>query len=293
VSLPEFVHFSPRSLDEASGLLMQYGDQARVLAGGTDLLVKMKQRRLVPRYVVNIKRIRDLDYIAHEPGKALRIGALTTLETLNRSVVVRKTFAVLHDAVSSMGTLEIRNRGTLAGNVCNASPAAETVPALMLLGARATLVGRSGSRSVALDSLFAAPGRTVLCPGELLTEIQIPEPDSRAFGAYDKFSLRRMDLAVVGAAAALEFEDGICRKAAIVLSAVAPTARRMQSAAAMLEGRAIDERLIDDAAHEAAAQANPRTDLWGTVDYKRNAAAALVTRVVKRALERAGRREPS
>jgi aerobic carbon-monoxide dehydrogenase medium subunit len=293
VSLPQFVHLAPRSLEEACGLLARYGAEARVLAGGTDLLVKMKQRRLMPRYVVNIKRIPGLDYVDYQPGTGLRIGALASLEALNRSVAVRKEFPVLHDAVSTMGTIEIRNRATVAGNVCNASPAAETVPSFMLLAARAKIIGLNGTRSVPFEALFTGPGRTVLAPGELLAEIEVPEPSPLAFGAYDKFSLRRMDLAVVGTAVMLTFDGEACRSARIVLSAVAPTAIRVPAAEAMLEGRSLDERVIQAAAREAAAQASPKADLSGTVETKRAAAEALVVRVLKRALDRAGKRGSS
>jgi len=289
MSLPQFMHFAPASLEEASRLLVQHPG-ARVLAGGTDLLVKMKQRRVVARHVVNIKRIPGLDRLDCSPGTGLRIGALVTLEALNGSLVVRERFTLLHDAVSSMGTLEIRNRGTLAGNLCNASPAAETVPALLLLGARVVTQGPAGKRSVPLAQWVAGPGRTVLAPGELVVEIEVPEMPRAASGAYDKFSLRRMDLAVVGAAATLEFDATRCRKAQIALSAVAPTAIRAGAAEAMLQDRTLNENLIREAAREAAAQTDPRSDLWGTSDYKRAAAAALVERVLRRALERAGRR---
>ncbi len=148
MSLPQFMHFAPKSLQEASRLLVQHPG-AKILAGGTDLLVKMKQRRAVPRHVVNIKRIPGLDGIAFSEGSGMRIGALATLEELNRSVAVRERFPMLHDAVASMGTLEIRHRGTLAGNLCNASPAAEANPRSDLWGsaeykreAAATLVER-------------------------------------------------------------------------------------------------------------------------------------------------------
>ena len=290
MSLPEFVHLWPATLPEASRLLAQYGPEARVLAGGTDLLVKMKQRRLVPRYVVNIKRIPGLDYLEHEPGHGLRIGALVTLEDLNRSVEVRKLYPVLHDAVSCMGTLEIRNRGTVAGNICNASPAAETVPSLLVLGARASVLGPEKSRSISIEELVTGPGRTALAPGELVSEIEIPEPPA-AFGAYDKFSLRRMDLAIAGAAVMLAFDGEVCRKASIVLSAVSPTAIRAGEAEALLQGRSIREPLIREAARAAAAQANPKADLGGTVEHKRSAVEQLVQRVIRQALERAGKKE--
>ncbi len=290
MSLPQVMHFAPKSIDEASRLLVQHPG-ARVLAGGTDLLVKMKQRRLVPRHVVNLKRIPGLDRIVFDGGAGLRVGALATLEELNRSAAVRDRFPMLHDAVASMGTLEIRHRGTLAGNLCNASPAAETVPPLMLLGALVHASGPSGKRTVPVAQFVAGPGRTVLQPGELVVEIEVPEMPPGMFGAYDKFGLRRMDLAIVGAAVTLELDDGRCRGAQIALSAVGPRVRRAASAEALLQDRQLDEAAIGEAAREAAAQTEPRSDLWGSAEYKREAAATLVERVLRRALERA--RKPS
>ena len=278
-------------------MLLEHGAEARALAGGTDLVVKMKQRRLVPRVVVNLKRIPNLDYVRVEPGRGLRIGALATLEMLNRSIDVRKRYPVLHDAVSCMGTLEIRNRGTVAGNLCNASPAAETIPGLMVLGARAILAGPSGARSIAVDELILGPGRTALEAGELLIEIEVPEPPPlhlhHQVGAYDKYSLRRMDLAVVGAAVLLELDGLQCKTARIVLSAVGPTAFRASDAEAQLANQPLDEAIIRTAAHAAAAQASPKADLTGTVESKRAAAEALVQRVIRQALSRAGMRTAS
>lgn len=287
MNIPEFVHLVPRDLQDACSLLQQFPGQSSALAGGTDLLVKMKQRRVLPRYLVNLKKIRGLDYVRHEPGQGLTIGPLASIESLRNSMVVKKKYRVLHDAVSCMGTLEIRNCGTLAGNVCNASPAAETVPALQLLGASARIVRNNGETTVPLEAFFLGPGRTLLEPGELVSEICVPEPTEDACGAYDKFSLRRMDLAVVGAGVLLRMEGALCREAKIILSAVGPTAMRVRQAEMLLAGNAPDKALIEKAARCAAEEIRPQSDLHGTVEQKKEMAASLTARVLRQALQRA------
>jgi carbon-monoxide dehydrogenase medium subunit len=285
MSLPEFVHLVPADLKEACALLAQFPGESKALAGGTDLLVRMKQRRMVPRYLVNLKKIPGLDYIREEAGGGLAIGPLASLEALRSSVAVKKHYRVLHDAVSRMGTLEIRNCGTLVGNVCNASPAAETVPALLLLGASVRILGKGGETTVRLEDFLVGAGRTLLEPESLVTEIRLP-PAPAGLGAYDKFSLRRMDLAVVGAGVLLSMDGAVCREGRIVLSSVAPTAMRARKAEAVLAGQPLDDALISKAAQCAAADIHPQADLFGTVEQKRGMAAALTARVLRQALER-------
>ena len=289
MSLPEFVHLMPADLKDACALLAQFPGEAKALAGGTDMLVKMKQRRMVPRYLVNLKKIPGLDYVRPEPGGGLAIGPLASIEALRSSLDVRNSYRVLHDAVSRMGTMEIRNCGTLAGNLCNASPAAETVPALLLLGASVRVVSKDSDWSLPVEGFILGPGKTLLESGQLVAEIRLPEPPADSFGAYDKFSLRRMDLAVVGAGVLLTMSGGVCREAKIVLSSVAPAALRARNAEAMLAGKALEDRLIDKAARCAAEEVRPQADLFGTVEQKRNMAAALTARVLRQALERSGK----
>jgi CO/xanthine dehydrogenase FAD-binding subunit len=288
MSLPQFVHLRPVDLREASSMLLELPGESRVLAGGTDMLVKMKMRRQVPRFLVNLKKIAGLDGVQYEPGRGLTIGPLTTLEGLKSSVAVRKNYPLLHDAVSRMGTLEIRNCGTVGGNLCNASPAAETVPPLLLLGARLELVSRDAQRSVALEDFLQGPGSTLLQRGELLAANHVPDSAPGSFGAYEKHSLRRMDLAVVGAAALIAMDGPVCRWVKLALSAVGPTAMRAPGAEALLAGREMSEANIQAAARAAAAEIRPQADLHGTVEQKREMAAALAARVLTRALERAG-----
>jgi carbon-monoxide dehydrogenase medium subunit len=255
-----------------------------VLAGGTDVLVKMKQRRVMPSYLVNIKSIPGLDYIEYEPGQGLRIGPLATIEALKCSVAVRKRYPVLHQAAAYMATVAIRNRATLVGNICNGSPSAETAPALMVLGAEARMTGPDGERTVPVEEFFTGPGCTALRPGEMVVEVHVPEPPPGGAAFYEKYSLRRMDVALVGAAALVVPVDGVIGDARIALSAVAPTPMRAREAEALLRRQRPSAALIAAAARAAAAAARPITDIRATAEARRARVVTLTEFVLGKAL---------
>ncbi|MDT3700968.1 MAG: xanthine dehydrogenase family protein subunit M [Thermincola sp.] len=285
MKLPEFVHLRPDNLQEASALLCKYGNEAKILAGGTDLLVKMKHRRALPRYLVNIKRIPDLAYIDYDDNRGLRIGALATIEELKGSIQVKRVFPILHQAAAYMATVEVRNRATVVGNICNGSPSAETAPALIALGAKVRVVSVGGERIVPVEEFFAGPGRTVLHPGEVVAEIQIPVPLPGSGGAYDKHSLRRMDVAIVGVGTTVVMDGEICTDVRIALSAVAPTPVRAKRAEACLRGQAPTAELIEKAAGIAREEITPITDIRGTAEYRKKTVAALAQKVIKQAFQ--------
>ena len=306
MNVPTFDYLHPDTLDEASSVLAQCGMKARLMAGGTDILVKMKQRRLLPPYLINLKGIPGLDYVRYEEGKGLHIGALASIESLKSSMIVRTRFPMLHQAAAYMATVEIRNRATLVGNICNGSPSAETAPALIALGAEARIVRQAGKRSVAVEDFFVGPGSTVLGPGELVAEVFVPEPPPGSGGAYDKYSLRRMDVAVVGAAALVVPEQGpaaaggaggarpgdpatpaIIGDIRIVLSAVAPTPIRVRGAEAVLRGRSPSLTLIEEAACVAAEESRPITDIRGSAELRKTMVPVMTTRVILQALRAA------
>ena len=305
MNVPAFAYLHPDTLAEASSLLAQCGTQAKLMAGGTDVLVKMKQRRLVPPYLINLKGIPGIDYIRYEEDKGLHIGALASIESLKSSVIVRTKFPILHQAAAYMATVEIRNRATLVGNICNGSPSAETAPALIALGAMAHIVGPGGERSVAVEDFFVGPGSTVLAPGELVAEVFVPEPPLGSGGAYDKYSLRRMDVAVVGAAVLVvpgqgsapvgaasdrpgdPATDAVIGDIKIVLSAVAPKPIRARRAEAVLQGKAPTASLVEEAACLAAEESRPITDIRGSTELRRNMVPVVTSRVIRQALKAA------
>jgi carbon-monoxide dehydrogenase medium subunit len=293
VNVPAFAYRPASSLGEACRLLAELGSGAKVLAGGTDLLVKMKQRRLTPSYLVDLKGIPGLDYIHYVEGEGLRIGALATIESVKRSPVVRKRYPLLHQAAAYMATVAIRNRATLLGNICNGSPSAEMAPSLIALDAQVRIVGTAGERTIPVESFFTGPGSTVLASDEIAAEIMVPEPPSGSAGVYEKHSLRRMDVAMVGVAALVvpkpgaDGGAGACGDIKIVLSAVAPTPIRAGKAEHILRGRVPTEDAIGEAARAAAAESRPITDIRGSAESRRQLVETLTNRVIHQALRAA------
>ncbi len=282
--LPKFDYLEPKTIDEACSLLAKYKDKARVIAGGTDLLVSMKTRDITPQYIVNIKAIPDLDGISYSQKEGLKLGALTTLRDIERSPVIRERFPILADAAHQTGTPHIRNVGTVGGNLCNAAPSADTAPPLIGLGAKVKIRGVQGERTVALEDFFLGPGESVLQPGEILTEILVPNQPPHTRGAYLKLPTRTiMDIAVVGVAVVITLgaKGTNVIDAGIVLGAVAPTPIRARKAEAIIMGKTIQDELIDRAAQAAAEEAKPISDVRGSADYRKEMVRVLVNRAIR------------
>ncbi|MGN6731671.1 MAG: FAD binding domain-containing protein [Candidatus Binatia bacterium] len=278
-----FEFYQPATLQEASRLLREKGPGGRFLAGGTDLVIAMKEKGLLPNYIVDLKRVPALSGIRQNPDGSISLGALTTMYEIETSPLIKKKFHFLAQSAAEVGSIQIRNRATIGGNMCNATPSADTAPALIALGASAKISGGAGARSISLEEFFKAPGQTVLSADEILTEIIIPRTPAGLVGEYIKFSPREMmDLAYVGVAVAYDFEPQkrTCAGVRIVLGAVAPTPIRAKRAEATVEGQALSESLAEKAGNIAAEEAKPISDVRSTADYRR----AMVAAMTKRAL---------
>lgn len=286
--LPKFEYLTPKTLDEACSLLAKYKG-ARPLAGGTDILVKMKDRVVSPPYLVGLKNITGLDQISYDKAEGLKIGALATHRAVAGSAVVREKFDFLAQAADKVGTPQIRSMGTVGGNICNSSPAADTPQALIALGARVKLVGPKGERIIPLEEFFKGPGACVLGPGELLAEIQVPNMPPRSGGAYLKLTPRSaIDIATVGVAAFITLSSaGNCSDARIVLGAVAPTPLRARQAETEIKGKKLDDSLIGRAAQLAQQLARPISDVRSSAEYRKEMVAVLTRRALAQALEKA------
>jgi carbon-monoxide dehydrogenase medium subunit len=284
--LPKFEYLDPKTIEEACSLLSQHGDKARLIAGGTDLLIIMKHKEVTPEYLVGLKGIPNLDSIDAD-AEGVRIGALATLSSIGDSAVVRERFPFLADIAGKMATHQIRNMGTIGGNICHAAPSADTVPSLICLGAKAKLVGPKKERIVAVEEFFTGPGETVLKAGEILTEIQVPNQPARTGGAYLRLTRLSVDLAVVGVAAlvTLEGKGGLCKEARIALGAVAPTPIRAKKAEGVITGKKIEDGLIEEAAQIASEEARPITDVRGSAPYRTDVVRVLTKRAIGQALE--------
>ena len=280
----KFSYFEAKSIEEAVSLLSEYGEKSRIIAGGTDLLVQIRGRAIKPEYVIDIGGIDGLDYIKYDKRQGLTIGVLTPISALEKSSELQERFPVISQAASQLGSVAIRNMGTIGGNLCNASPSADMAPSLIGLSANVKLVGPGGERLVPLEDFFTGPGSTVLGKGEMLVEIQVPESEANTKGIYLKHGLRgTIDLAIVGVAAVatLEADSKICKDIKIVLGAVAPTPMRAREAEEILRNKRIDEVLINKSAEAAADEARPISDVRASAVYRKEMVKVFTRRAIE------------
>lgn len=290
LGLPDFDMLAADSIETASSMLREYQGRAQFLAGGTDLLVKMKLRKLMPRYLINVKGIRGIDRIRRE-GDGLRIGALTTVRSMEKSETISREVPMLSRAAGVLGTMPIRTLATLGGNLANASPSAEFGPPLLVLDATVRCMGQDGERVIPLNEFFLAPGKSALRPGEMITEVHVPVPPARARCIYLKHSLRRMDVAMVGAAVYMLLDGDVCRDVRIALGAVAPTPFRAKKAEAAiagirLTGDGAESGLIEEVARIACEESSPIDDLRGAASYRRKIVGLMVKQGLAQTISR-------
>jgi len=279
-----FDYLQPSTVDECVGLLAKHGKNAKIIAGGTDLMLKTRARMVNPKYVVDVGDINDLRRIADDGVKGLRIGSCVTVREVESSPLVKERYQLLATAAGLIGSVGIRNVATIGGNICNASPSAETLPALLCLSAEVRIVGPKGERMVPLGEFFVGPGATVLGQDELLTEVLIPAPKPGTKGVYLKNSPRgSIDLAIVGVAAVGTFDPAskACTEIKVALGAVAATPIRAKNAEKILQGKVFDDALIAAAAQAAADEARPINDVRASAEYRRE----MVRVFTRRALE--------
>jgi carbon-monoxide dehydrogenase medium subunit len=270
-----FEYHAPATLPDALAILADYGGAARALAGGTDLLLKLKAGRLAPPAMVNVKRVPELHSLV--TNSHVTLGALTTLSELFTSPMIRSRLPALAAAAGTMASVQIRNLATLGGNLCNAAPSADLAPILMALDATCLLAGPQGEREVPLDEFFTGPGQTALLPGELLTAVRIAPPTGCS--TYLKLAPRAfMDIAVVGVGLTLCLEAGHCQRARIALGAVAPTPLRARQAEDSLIGQRLTPERIAHAAQLAGEAAQPIDDTRGSAWYRRRMVTTLTRR---------------
>ncbi len=289
--LPEFELFEPRDLKEAVAILAEFGERARPLAGGTDLIAQMREGHTRPEYLVDIKGLEELKGFTFSESGLLVIGTLTTLRSLESSSLIREKFPILHDAVSHMGSVQIRNRGTIGGNLCNAHPSADATAALLALGARLRVHGPQADREVAIEDFFPGPHKTDLNSSEILTHIQISTGPHRTGGAYSKYTIRKaMDPALVGVGVYLQVDqDGaVCREARIALATAGPRPLRALRAEETLKGRALGREPFERAGEVAAEEASPGSSWRASEDYSRHLIKVLLPEVAQVAWERLG-----
>ncbi len=276
------------SVEDCLRALAAHGPEAKLLAGGTDLLPQLKNGVLSPRHVIDLSRVARLRNINLDGGRELRVGAAVTARELELHQGVRTRYQALAESGALVGSVQVRNLATVGGNLCNAAPSADMAPPLLALEAEAVIAGPRGERRVPLSSFFTDVRRTVLAPDELLVELVIPAPPPRSGGNYLRHTPRReLDIAVVGVASQLTLSDGVCARARIALAAVAPIPLRATAAEQALEGRPITTELIERAAGLATEAARPISDQRGSAEFRRHLVGVLTRRTLTTALARA------
>ena len=279
-----FEYFAPTSLDEALSILERYGDEAKVLAGGQSLIPLMKLRFASPRALVDVNRIADLDGLYEDDG-ALVLGALVRHKACERSELLRGRYGVLGDAAPQISDPIVRNRGTVAGSLAHADPQGDWGSALLAARAQVRTRGPDGSRTIPLDDFFQGPFTTALEPTEIITSVEVPDPGPRAGGTYLKLERKIGDFATVGVAVHLALSNGSVGSAGIALTGVGPANLRARAAEEALAGAELDDEAIRSAAELAAQAAEPRSDLRGSSEYKRNIVRVFAERGLRKATD--------
>lgn len=278
----------PTTTAEAIALLTQHGARASLLAGGTDLLVEIKEGIRAPELVIDAKHLPGMRELSVSPGGGLRLGALVTAREVETSEAVRQHYRGLWQAVRELGSIQVRNRATVAGNVCRASPSADTLPPLIADGAVVAMLGPGGERNIALEDFFTGAGKTVLQVDEIVTGFSVPAPQPGTGKCYIKHGRRKaMELATVGVAVTLTMSGGVCTSIRIALGAVAPTPIRARKAEALLAGQKLDAALIAQCGAVAASESSPISNIRGSADYRRRMVEELTQRAVTAAMEAA------
>jgi carbon-monoxide dehydrogenase medium subunit len=285
--MKDISYAAPKTLADATAYLNDKGDRARILAGGTDIIVQVREGRRDIDALVDIKHISEVNELTLD-AKGLTIGAAVPCCVIYENKAITKAYPGLIDAVSLIGGIQIQSRASLGGNLCNGSPAADGIPVLIALEATCDIAGAKGNRSVPVEQFCTAPGKTVLGRGEFLVRFRLPPPKKHSGAAYLRFIPRNeMDIAVAGAGVSVQLDGTKCKSARIALAAVAPTPLLVADAGAALLGTALDESSIAKAADIAQKAARPISDMRGDADYRRHLVGVLVKRALAIAIDRA------
>jgi carbon-monoxide dehydrogenase medium subunit len=288
--LKDFSYAAPTSLSAATDLLARANGKARVLAGGTDIIVQLREGLREAELVVDVKKVPELTELSYSPAKGLRLGASVPCYRIYDSAEIAKAYPALADATRIVGGWQIQSRASVGGNLCNSSPAADTIPALIALGATCVLAGPRGQREIKVEEFCVGPGKNTLQPGELLVTLLFPPPGTKCGSAYERFIPRNeMDIAVAGAGSWLQVsaDSKTIEGARIGLCAVAPTPKFAAEASQWLSGKPATAETFQEAGELAKKVASPITDMRGTAEYRVHLVGVLVKRTLTRALERA------
>ncbi len=288
MTLPKFAYFAPETLEEAYRLLSEQGEGARLLAGGTDLLVRMNHGLLNPTAVISLKHIQGLDCLSFDSRKGLCIGATTLLCDVASHADILKYYPAVAAAARSTANVQIRNMGTVVGNLCNAAPSADNAPTLLALDAQAVLSSADGERRLPLDQFFKGPRETALNHGEILTSILVPPPLPHSGVSYQHISARgKVDISAVCVGAMVLMDKEICRETRIFLGAVGPTPLQAKETEQLIRGKALTKEVIEAAGTRASNESKPISDVRSSAEYRKQMVAVLTRRALTEARDRA------
>ena len=310
-SMKKFDYFKPKTLDEALTLFSKYGGNAKLIAGGTDVIVMIKQKAMAPDVLISLQGIPGLDHIKF--NGSLRIGPMVTHRAIEKSETIRKNFSALTDAADYLGSVQIRNVATIGGNICTAAPSADTATPLLVLGTQVKIKSLKEERTVPIEEFFKGPGETALKPGEIVQELVIPKPLPNTGSAYYKLQRRlALDLPLLGVSVLLsldkskitcsdmlctaapissilhkmEADNIVCKEVRIALGVAAPTPWRAVKAEGLLRGKKLSDELLEEAAEAAAAEAQPRDTIRGEAWYRKDMIKVMVKRMAMKSIER-------
>jgi carbon-monoxide dehydrogenase medium subunit len=309
--MKKFDYLKPKTLEEALSLLNQQGKKAKLIAGGTDIIVLIKQKTMAPDILISLRGIPGLDQIQY--NGTLRIGALVTHRAIEKSEVIRKEFSALADAADVLGSIQIRNVATIGGNICTAAPSADTATPLLVLGTQVKIKSLKEEKTVPIEEFFTGPGETILKKGEIVTELVMPKPLPHTGSAYWKLQRRlALDLPILGVSTLLSLDKGtiscsdmlctvspissilhtmeqdelVCQEVRIALGVAAPTPIRAVKAENLLRGKKISDELLEEVAETAVKEAQPRDTIRGEAWYRSDMIRVLVKRMVMKSIER-------
>jgi carbon-monoxide dehydrogenase medium subunit len=284
----DFTYLKPSSLQEALTMLAKHKDECKVICGGQSLLIIMRQGLLVTDYLVDIKHIKELDYIQFDAKTGLKIGATTTHHTIETSDVIKKNYPVLVAMENKLASIQVRNWGTIGGNLAHADPAGDPGPVLVALNANIKVGSAQGDRTMALEDFFVDFFETALKEGEIVTEVQVPTPEAKTGAAYQKFNLLESDQGMVAVAAAVTLNGGgTCKDVRVVLGNAGPKPLRVKRIEELLTGKGYDEGLFAEAGNIASEDCEPVTDIHASEEHRRHLLGVLTKRMLKQAWDQA------
>ncbi len=284
----DFTYLQPGSVKEALAMLAEHKDDCKIICGGQSLLIVMRQGLVQTEYLIDFKRMNDLNYIKYDDKAGLRLGATTTHRAIEKSGVIAKRYPVLAEMEHRLASIQVRNWGTIGGNLAHADAAGDPAPVFTALNATVKVASAKGERSIPLEEFYTDLFETAMEPGELLVEVQVPPPVPKTGTAYQKFNLLESDQGIVAVAVSISLNGGgTCKDARIVLGNAAPTSIRAKNAESALIGKKLTDALFEKAGEAAAQECEPVGDIHASEEYRRHLIGVLTRRMAKAAFEQA------